>query len=105
MSRNLERSMARAMYAKFAKRWRQEQKLAGLEGKAGYKRPRFNEWLSMYQENLSRVQQSTQLTVPPSTAVPGPYYNDFDPWTEETPKVEKSDRGVTTIDIMGSEDE
>lgn len=105
MSRNLERSIARELYAKFAKRWRQEQRLSGVYGQPGYKRPKFNEWFTMHQRNLEMMNESTPADVRE--------YVGADPWGEpnpafgaETPKAsDEGERGVTTINIAGSEDD
>lgn len=96
MSRNLERSMARALYAKFAKRWRQEQRLSGVYGKPGYRRPKFNEWYQMHQQH---VLEQAQVHAP---AVEQQYLGP-DPWAEGTEK--SADRGVVTIDIATGEEE
>ena len=104
MSRNLERSIARDLYAKFAKRWRQEQRLSGVYGQPGYKRPKFNEWFTMHQRNLEMMNESTPADVRE--------YVGADPWGEPNPAFgaepkasDEGERGVTTINIMGSEDD
>jgi hypothetical protein len=103
MSRNLERSIARNLYAKFAKRWRQEQRLSGVYGQPGYKRPKFNEWYAIHQKNLDMMNESTPADVRE--------YVGADPWGEpmparEEPKAsDEGERGVTTINIAGSEDD
>ncbi len=105
MSRTLDRSIARNLYSKFAKRWNQEKKLAGVYGKPGYKKPKFNEWYTMHQKNLEMMKESA-----PADVVE--YLGD-DPWAgapsyeakSEEPET-KEERGVVTIDIAsGKEDE
>lgn len=107
MSRNLERSVARALYAKFAKQWRHEQRAAGVYGRPNnYKRPKFNEWYAMYQKNLEMMKQATPNDVRE--------YVGEDPWVTQ-PEVnlapiqgepEGERRGVVTLDITsGKEDE
>lgn len=110
MSRTLERSIARREYAKFAKRWRDEKRLAGIYGKAGYKRPSFGEWSAIHQRNLEMMKQSQ-----PADVVE---YLGADPWAEPAKKQDdlafldsagtdepKEERGVMTIDIVGNGDE
>ena len=103
MSRHLERSMARNLYAKFAKKWRQQKRLTGVYGQPGYKRPSFSEWYSMHQQNL----RNSKKEAPPAQVQE---QLEADPWAEqpeaqpisvETP----TERGVMTINIAGSEDE
>ncbi len=91
--------MARTQYAKFAKKWRAEKRIAGVYGEPGYRRPSFNEWYSMHKEQLAKKEappQYEQLSLE-------------DPWLEEPPPQAKSEkteeRGVMTINIAGSEDE
>ncbi len=108
MSRTLDRSIARNLYSKFAKRWNQEKKLAGVYGKPGYKKPKFNEWYAMHQKNLEMMKESA-----PSDVVE--YLGD-DPWggakeytaqqINDGQDQPKEERGVVTIDIAsGKEDE
>lgn len=106
MSRNLQRSMARAEYAKFAKRWRQEQRLAGVYGKPNnFKRPKFNEWYTMHEKNLEMMKESAPADVLE--------YVGEDPWANP-PEVnlapiqgepEGERRGVVTLDISSGEEE
>lgn len=105
MSRTLERSMARREYEKFARRWREEKRLAGIYGKAGYRRPSFSEWYSIHQRDIEMMRQST-----PADVVE---YLQADPWAEApqyTPQQvndgeDQQDRGVVTIDIATGEEE
>lgn len=103
MSRTLDRSIARGLYEKFAKRWNQEKRLAGVYGKPGYRKPRFNEWYAMHQRNLEMMKESAPADVVEHLG--------DDPWGAESdafrpqPDKTEGERGVTTIDIVGSEDE
>lgn len=101
MSRTLERSIARKQYEKFARRWREEKRMAGVYGKQGYRKPSFSEWYGIHQRDLEMMRQSTPSDVQEYLS-PG-----VDPWAEEKPAAETSDgeRGVVTIDIAGSGDE
>ena len=104
MSRNLERSMARSEYAKFAKRWRHEQRLAGVYGKTGFKRPKFNEWYAIHQRDMEMMKHSTPDDVRE--------YLGADPWS---PQAEanlapvggepEGERGVVTLDIATGKEE
>lgn len=98
MSRNLERSTARANYAKFAKKWRQEKRLAGVYGQPGYRRPSFSEWYSLQDKKREKPPEHAYLEIGAD-----------DPWLENPalkPQPDKTEeRGVTTINIAGSEDE
>lgn len=101
MSRTLERSIARKQYEKFAKRWREEKRLAGVYDKPGYRRPSFNEWYAIHQRDLEMMKQSTPSDVQE-------YLNmGQDPWAEpaEAKSEPTEERGVVTIDIAGSGDE
>ena len=110
MSRNLERSVARNLYAKFAKQWRHEQRLAGVYGKPNhFKRPKFNEWYAMHQKDLGMMQESA-----PNDVLE---YVGEDPWgatsyaasAPETPGNETPNpleqRGVVTLDIASGKEE
>lgn len=102
MSRTIERSVARREYEKFAKRWREEKRFAGVYGKTGYRKPSFNEWYHIHQKDLEMMKQSTPADVQE--------YLGLDPWVEvqaspESPSQEESDRGVLTIDIASGEEE
>lgn len=109
MSRTLERSMARREYEKFARRWREEKRLAGIYGKAGYRRPSFAEWYHIHQRDLEMMRQST-----PADVVE---YLQEDPWAPNPggkddlraaspePSEEEGERGVLTLDIATGEEE
>jgi hypothetical protein len=103
MSRTLERSIARREYTKFAKRWRDEKRFAGVYGQPGYRRPSFNEWYHMHQKDLEMMRQSTPADVQE--------YLGQDPWVEiQAPAPmkqaeEDAERGVMTIDIATGEEE
>ncbi len=98
MSRNLERATARALYAKFAQKWRQEKRDAGVYGQAGYRRPSFNEWYSMQKNNKKESQAYVQEQLSLE-----------DPWAQElkgSPQPDKTEeRGVMTFNVAGSEDD
>lgn len=63
MSRTIERSIARREYEKFARRWREEKRFAGVYGKTGYRKPSFNEWYHMHQSDLEQMRQSSPADV------------------------------------------
>lgn len=109
MSRNLERSMARALYAKFAKRWRQEQRLAGVYGQPGYKRPKFNEWYQLHQQH---VLEQAQVHAPAADLQYDEVEAASDPWADLPIDISsiqmdenKEERGVVTMDIGTGEEE
>jgi hypothetical protein len=101
MSRNFERSIARAQYAEFAKKWRRDKRTAGVYGEPGYKRLSFSEWNAMNKNKTEEKQ--TYTPVQEQLSLDDPWLEE-NPWVE--PKVIKDDnRGVVTINIAGSEDE
>lgn len=98
-SRTIERSMARALYGDFSRRWRMEKRLAGKAGVPGYRRPSFAQWHRMHLKDLEMMRESTPVDVQE--------YMGVDPWAE-TPDgspcdgdTEPADRGVTTVPIAG----
>ena len=101
MSRTIERSIARREYGKFARRWRDEKRFAGVYGQPGYRRPSFSEWYHMHQRDLEMMKQSTPADVQE--------YLGADPWVEvqAAPVLEEtpSERGVVTLDIATGEEE
>jgi hypothetical protein len=107
MSRTLERSIARREYEKFARRWREEKRLAGVYGKTGYRKPTFSEWNAMHQRDLESMRQSTPADVVEHLGA--------DPWADDAPSAftpageiapsKSEDRGVVTIDIASGEEE
>lgn len=103
MSRNLERSTARALYAKFAKQWRQQKRAVGVYGEPGYARPKFSQWFQMHQQNLAengkRLGQVQQELHAEGTEL-------ADPWFEDPPMGDsevKEERGVVTMNISGDD--
>lgn len=114
MSRTIERSIARREYEKFARRWREEKRFAGVYGKTGYRKPSFNEWYHMHQSDLEQMRQSSPADVQEHLGL--------DPWIEVQPERplqqvhtdlsslqqvhdETEERGVITIDIASGEEE
>jgi hypothetical protein len=94
--------MARNLYAKFAKKWRQEKRIADVYGDPGYRRPNFNEWYSMHKEQLAKKKEAPPAYVQEQL--------EADPWLEENPAIKSQsdkteERGVATINIAGSEDD
>lgn len=103
MSRTLERSIARGLYAKFAKNWRREVRLAGLYGKPNSpKRPKFSQWYEIHEKNQQMMRQSTPQDV-------AEYMND--PWADGPAAAferavsdgPQEERGVMEIPIEGTD--
>lgn len=113
MSRNLERSVARTNYAKFAKKWRSEKRLAGVYGQPGYRRPSFNEWYSMQsveKKNVAPEHAYLEIGADDPWLQPMPTegtekYSEGSSMTMGEKYDSEQERGVMTINIAGSEDD
>ncbi len=110
MSRNLERSVARTNYAKFAKKWRSEKRLAGVYGQSGYRRPSFNEWYSM--QSVAKKEEAAPVQLEIGADDPWLYppegtekYTEGSSMTMGEKYDDETERGVMTINIAGSEDD
>lgn len=104
MSRTINRSVARKIYAEFSRNWRADLRRSGLYGKArSPKRPSFNQWYHMHLKDTSMMRESTPQDVA-EFLQPG-----IDPWTEQKSPArvaeEQSERGVMTIQMVGSSDD
>lgn len=109
MSRTLERSIARREYDKFARKWRQEKRDAGIYGQAGFRRrPSFSEWIAIHERNIEMMRESAPADVVQHLG--------DDPWAEQAPDAftptgeiapsnDEEKRGVVTIDIGTGEEE
>ncbi|MBV9125649.1 MAG: hypothetical protein JO112_20050 [Planctomycetes bacterium] len=106
MSRNLERSIARSLYAKFAKNWRKEVRLAGLYGKPNApKRPKFSQWYEIHEKNQQLMKQSTPQDVAEYMGDPwadGPAAA-FEKAVSDATEDLGGERGVVEIPIMGDD--
>lgn len=97
-NRTLDRSVARALYADFSKRWRRELRGADVYGKPGSpKKPKFSQWYAMHERDLSMMKESTPQDV-------AEYMED--PWATpdvSPPKDDAGERGVVEIPIEGDD--
>lgn len=105
-NRTIERSVARALYGDFSKKWRRDKRNAGMHGKPGFKKPSFGQWYAIHQKNEQMMRESTPQDVQE--------YLGLDPWVEQIPRslqeihdeaVPIEERGVVTIPITGGDDE
>lgn len=101
MSRTLDRSIARHLYAKFAADWRKELRKTGLYGTPkSPKRPTFAQWYALHEKDQGMLQESTAQDVME--------YLEQDPWAETRVESSESDtdgeRGVVTIPIAGDDE-
>lgn len=101
-NRTLNRSAAKALYAKFSHAWRDEKRLSGQYGKPGARKPTFNQWYKMHQRDIGMMAESTPTDVQE--------YLGLDPWEQsepvpvEVPIVDEPRRGVETINIAGDDE-
>lgn len=105
-TREINRSVAKKLYEKFSRQWRQDLRDQGLYGmKNSPKKPKFNNWYNMHGRDLNLLRQSSPKDVQEYLHMPLDDVN----WEQElanarTEVAESSERGVTTINIAGDED-
>lgn len=107
LSRKQKRTEARRLYDRFSKMWREDMRLVGLYGKkTPYKKPTFAQWSRMHERDTGMMEQSTPEDVIEhlgfELASGDPWAAQLDPQAKPP---EEPERGVTTIQIVGDDEE
>jgi len=107
--RELNRSVAKKLYEKFSRKWREDLRDRGVYGKPNQmKRPTFNQWYKIHEKDINMMSQSNPKD-----------YRDYvqhlyaEQIRENFPQIEmnnsdssnESERGVVTMNIAGDEED
>lgn len=107
-NRTIERSVARALYAKFSRDWRDHLRASGKYGEPkSPKRPTFSQWYALHERNRAMMEQSKAADVLEFLqADPWERFANEHPEEAQASSEDASDdeRGVVHIDLRTGEE-
>ncbi len=95
-NRIFARSVAKALYTEFSRRWRRERRFNGKAGKPGFRKPSFRQWSKMHSSDIGMMAESTPSDVQEHMGL--------DPWVVAAPTSDlpSSMEGFVVLDESGS---
>lgn len=91
--RTIERSIARAMYTEFTRKWTRQKRFAGKYGEKGTRKPTFSQWYRLHEGNQEMMKQSDPSDVREHLML--------DPWVDTFSSTgQESENGVLELPIV-----